>query len=245
MRWLPSAVIALAALAMLLHGPIPQLRDYHAFADARSWLGIPHAGDVLSNIPFAWVGLWALARRRSTLAWAAFDVALVLTAIGSSYYHLAPDDARLVWDRLPIALACAALLAAVHERTDAPRHTTLRLAALCAVAAASVAWWRATGDLRPYLLLQGAPLVLLPLWQWRARVPRRERILFALAIAAYVVAKILEVLDRAAFEAIGVVSGHTLKHLFAAAGAALLVIAREPGGAVSILHERAMRSRNG
>jgi hypothetical protein len=153
----------------------------------------------------------------------------VLTAIGSSYYHLAPDDARLVWDRLPIALACAALLVAVYERTDAPRHAALRLAALCIFAAASVEWWRETGDLRPYLLLQGAPLVLLPLWQWRARVPRRERLMFALAIAAYVVAKVFEILDRATLEALGVVSGHTLKHLFAAAGAALLVIARDGG----------------
>ncbi|MDM5181921.1 hypothetical protein PO883_32625 [Massilia sp. DJPM01] len=32
-----------------------------------------------------------------------------LTAFGSSWYHLAPDDTRLVWDRLPIALACVSL----------------------------------------------------------------------------------------------------------------------------------------
>ena len=227
LRWLPSVVIGLAALAMALYGPIPQLRNYHAFADSRTWLGIPHAGDVLSNVPFAVVGLWALAKRRDTVAWTVFDIALVSTAVGSSYYHLAPDDARLVWDRLPIALACAALLVAVYERTDAPRHTMLRLAALCTFAVVSVLWWRETGDLRPYLLLQGAPLVLLPLWQWRARVPRRERVMFALAIAAYVVAKLFETFDRATFEALGAVSGHTLKHLFAAAGAALIVIARD------------------
>jgi len=225
-RWLPSIVVVAAGIAMLAHGPIPQLQNYHDFADSRPWLGIAHAGDVLSNIPFALVGLWALAKRRSTLAWTVFDVALVLTALGSSYYHLAPGDARLVWDRLPIALACAALLVAVYGRTDAPRYTTLRLAALCAFAIASVEWWRRTGDLRPYLLLQGAPLVLVPLWQWRARVPSRERVLFALAIAGYVIAKLFEAIDRATFETLGVVSGHTLKHLFAAAGAYVIVVAR-------------------
>jgi hypothetical protein len=222
-RWLPSIAVLLAAAAMLAHGPIAQLDNYHAFADTRSWLGIPNAGNVLSNIPFAMVALWALMKRRGSLAWSVFDAALLATALGSSYYHLAPDDHRLVWDRLPIALACAALLVAVYERTDAPRYATLRLLALCAFAIASVEWWRETGDLRPYLLLQGAPLVLIPLWQWRARVPRRERILFGIAIAGYAMAKALEVLDRPVFEALGSVSGHTLKHLFAAGAAGIIV----------------------
>lgn len=230
-RWLPTVIVSAVAAAMLAYGPIPQLENYHAFADTRSWLGIPHAGDVLSNIPFALVGLWALARRRGTLSWTVFDIALLLTAAGSSYYHLAPDDARLVWDRLPIALACAALLVAVYERTDAPSHVTLRLVALCVFAAASVEWWRETGDLRPYLLLQGAPLLQVPLWQWRARLPARERVLFALAIAGYAAAKLFEALDRAVLEAVGVVSGHTLKHLLAAAGAYVIVVARNPDAA--------------
>jgi len=225
-RALPTILVAGAALAMLAYGPIAQLQNYHAFADRRSWLGIPNAADVLSNIPFALVGLWALARRPAALAWRVFDGALLLTALGSSYYHLAPDDARLVFDRLPIALACAALLVAVYARTDAPRHITLRLAALCAFAIASVEWWRETGDLRPYLLLQGAPLLLIPLWQWRAHVPPRERVLFGLAVAAYVIAKALEAGDHAVYATLGFASGHTLKHLFAAAGAWLIVVAR-------------------
>ena len=230
-RWMGWIVVAAAAAAMLVHGPMAQLPGYHDFADARTWLGIPRAADVLSNVPFALVGLWALARRRSTLAWAVFDAALVLTALGSGYYHLAPDDARLVWDRLPIALACAGLLVAVHERTDAPRHTGLRLLALAAFGAASVAWWRESGDLRPYLLLQGAPMLLVPFWQWRAGVPGRERALFGVAIAGYAAAKLFEALDRATFEALGVVSGHTLKHLFSAAGAWIIVVARTPSPA--------------
>ena len=101
-----------------------------------------------------------------------------------------------------------------------------RLVALCAVAVGSVAWWHETGDLRPYLLLQGAPLVLVPLWQWQAGAPRRERALFGAAIACYVAAKLCESLDRAIFHTLVVVSGHTLKHLLAALGAGLIVQGR-------------------
>src|SRR5471030_1580202 len=112
---------------MLLHGPIAQLDHYHEFADTRTLFGLPNAADVLSNAGFALVGLWgfvALRGRRHhptlKVAWPGYRVflaAIILTAFDSSFYHLAPDNDRLLWDRLPIALACAGLLAAVHAET--------------------------------------------------------------------------------------------------------------------------------
>jgi predicted membrane channel-forming protein YqfA (hemolysin III family) len=234
-QWAPLAVLALAAAIMAAHGPIPQLAHYHEFADARTLLGIPHAMDVLSNAAFAVVGLWGLrrihepaVRTRLGGAWtgyALFMVALVLTAAGSSYYHLAPDDARLVWDRIPIALACAGLISGVHAQTHDARHAAGLTAALAVLAVASVLWWSFTGDLRPYLLLQGAPLVLVPAWQALARSPRRDRAAFGLAIGLYVAAKAAELFDHRIFEALGFMSGHTLKHLLAAAASVVLVAA--------------------
>ena len=225
LRFVPGILMGLIAVAMLIHGPIAQSVRYHEFADVSVWLGIGHAADVLSNLPFAIVGAWALLRRRAGAAWTAFDAALVLTAIGSAYYHASPDDARLVWDRLPIALACAALLAAVRSETRGTAELPM-LAALCAVAIASVLWWRVTGDLRPYLLLQGAPLLLVPFWQWQGGAPRRARALFGIAIAGYVAAKACEVFDHEILAAATVVSGHTLKHLLAAEAALMIVEGR-------------------
>jgi hypothetical protein len=231
LRFVPGTVIAMIVVAMLIHGPIAQPARYHDFADVSEWLGIEHAADVLSNLPFAIVGMWALLRRRAGAAWTAFDAALVLTAIGSGYYHASPDDARLAWDRLPIALACAALLAAVHsEMRD--RAAVPMLAALCAAGVATVVWWRVTGDLRPYLLLQGAPLLLVPFWQWQGGARPRARIMFGIAIAGYVAAKACEVFDHEILEAVAVVSGHTLKHLLAAAAALMIVEGRGAPGRV-------------
>ena len=242
MRWIPWTVLGIAAAAMLLYGPIPQTPGYHGFADTRAAFGVPNAGDVLSNLAFALVGaagFRVLARAPHSagrLAYQAFFASLVLTALGSGYYHLAPDNERLFYDRVPIALACAALIVAVLEDTQGsiPRWT---LPALLVAAVASVLWWsmtdaRGVGDLRPYLLLQGAPLVLIPLWQAIHPTPRAERIAFGLAIALYVLAKVAEVNDRAIFESLGLMSGHTLKHLLAAAGAAMIVVGlarRGPG----------------
>jgi len=238
-RLLPTLLTCCAALALLLYGPIVQPLHYHEFADTRALLGLPNAADVLSNAGFAVVGAWGLvalwpARHHPALAagwpgYVLFLIALILTAAGSSYYHLAPDDARLAVDRLPIALACAGLLAAVRAETRADASAARWTVFLAAGAVASVGWWIFTnklgqGDLRPYLLLQALPLLLIPLWQAAYHAPKDDRIAFATAIALYVLAKAAELSDHALFRALGSMSGHTLKHLAACVAAAVLVM---------------------
>ncbi|MDQ1922045.1 hypothetical protein [Massilia pseudoviolaceinigra] len=225
----PNIALYLAAFlaaAMLLAGPILQPAGYHAFADERSLSGLANAADVLSNLGFLIIGLYGLLRVRPTrLAHTMFFAAILLTAFGSSWYHLAPDDTRLIWDRLPIALACVSLLAAALQDAFPARFAPLpTLAALCALGVASVFWWSATGNLGPYLLLQLAPLVLIPVLQWQTGAPHVQRRAFGAAIGLYVLAKLSELADGAILSAIHAVSGHTLKHLLATLAA--LVLAR-------------------
>ncbi|MBI1889385.1 MAG: alkaline phytoceramidase [Burkholderiales bacterium] len=229
---LPLLVTLGAAIAMLLHGPIAQLPHYHDFADQHAWLGVPNAADVLSNLGFFVVGVWGLARLRSAAptlpglsGYRLFLIALVLTAAGSGFYHLAPDNDRLLWDRLPIALACAGLLAGVRTQTHGGAKYDVQLFASAAVV--SVFWWYITerngaGDLRPYLLLQALPLVLIPLWLWIYRSPRIDWIYFGGAIVLYIAAKAAELHDHGILQTTGIISGHTLKHLLATGAAATL-----------------------
>jgi hypothetical protein len=225
----PNLALYLGALlcaAMLLAGPIAQPAGYHAFADGRALLGLANAADVLSNLGFLLVGWYGLLRVRPTRpGHTMFFVAILMTAFGSSWYHLAPDNARLLWDRLPIALACMSLLAASLQDAFPARCAPLpTLALLYGLGAASVFWWSATGNLGPYLLLQLAPLVLVPVLQWQAEAPSAQRRAFGVAIGLYVLAKLCELADGAVLGAIHVLSGHTLKHLFATLAA--LVLAR-------------------
>jgi hypothetical protein len=233
---LPALTFTLICLAMLIHGPIAQPADYHRFADDSRTGGIPHAADVVSNLGFAVVGLlgwFALWSRRKEaairMAWpgyALFLIGLVLTAAGSGYYHLAPDDARLVWDRLPIGLACAGLLVGVRADTLPGIHAVAETAFLGLYAVGSVLWWYfGGGDLRPYLLLQILPLVLIPVWQALARSPRAERLWFAAGLGCYILAKFAELQDHEIARATAWLTGHTLKHLLATLAAALIVMA--------------------
>ncbi len=216
---------------MVAYGPIPQPPRYHDFADQRMFLGVPNAFDVLSNLAFAIVGLWGLRAPRGggrSPGYLLFVAAVLATAVGSSYYHWAPDNARLFWDRVPIALAAAGLLAGAYAETHTMRRPVALTLALSAFGVASVVWWSVTdrmgvGDLRPYLLIQLAPILLIPLWQAIARSAPRDRIFFGIAAVLYVLAKVAELADRQIFEALGVMSGHTLKHLLAAVASAVLV----------------------
>jgi hypothetical protein len=225
-------VAAVITIIALLLPPIPQTLAYHNFADHRAWLGIPNFGDVVSNVPFAIVGVWGLiilfspnkARfvdPRERWLFVVVFAGLILTAGGSAYYHLAPNNARLVWDRIPIMIVFMALLAAVIAERVGVGAGLLRFPILQAAGIGSVLFWRAGelrghGDLRFYAAVQVyAILVLLLALMLPAKYTRGSD--FAVVVGFYVVAKILEEADRRVFALGHIVSGHTLKHLAAAA----------------------------
>jgi hypothetical protein len=239
---LASIVIAALAWGMLLPA-IVQSQDYHRFADARVLLGVVNAADTLSNLAFLAVGvlgfvfLWRerdagrLGRFRSPremLPYRVFFAGVVLTSAGSAYYHLLPDDARLVWDRLPMTVAFMSLVAAVTGERISPRAGNLLLVPLVILGLASVAYWRWSAlagfeNLRPYLAVQfGSIAVVLAI---AALYPSRYThggAIYAVAVA-YAIAKVLEVFDVEVFALGQWASGHTLKHLAAAAGIYLLL----------------------
>jgi len=65
--------------------------------------------------------------------------------------------------------------------------------------------------------------LLIPLWQAIYRAPPADRLAFGAALLAYVAAKFAELNDRQIFDALGSISGHTLKHLLATLAAWILV----------------------
>jgi hypothetical protein len=228
-QWALVAALAAPIVAGLVVGPIAQDAAYHGFADRRSFGGIPNFGNVASNVAFLLVGLAGMvvaARARvARPSWIAFFAGVALVCFGSACYHLAPDDARLVWDRLPMALAFMALMVALlAEHIDASLERKLLVPALLA-GLASVLWWDASGDLRPYLWVQLAPLLVLAVLL--AAYPGRfmHRGLLGWGLAFYALAKAAEFADARIYELSShMVSGHTLKHLIASLAPACVVV---------------------
>ena len=234
------AVFSGGMLAAFVADPIAQDPAYHLFADQRSMFGIPNFLDVISNLPFAIVGaagLYFMSRDAgipsNRLAWHIFFVGVFLTAFGSGYYHLAPDNDTLVWDRLPMTIAFMGFVSIViGEYLSEPLAKRLLLPLLVA-GAASVFYWAHTealgrGDLRAYALVQFLPMLLIPLVVLLYRDRSNLGPYIGLMIIFYIAAKLLEFFDGAVFTAGGIVSGHSLKHVFAAmAPASLLYGLRE------------------
>jgi hypothetical protein len=217
---------------------IPQPQEYHDFADQRTFLGLPHIGDVISNLAFTVFGLWGLVfllrlkpeeipshfhDRRERWPYLFVFTGSLLTGIGSWYYHLHPDNASLVWDRLPMTIAFMSLVAAVIAERISLRAGLWLLPVLLLVGMDSVLQWfmsevRDAGDLRFYAAVQLYSVLVLVIALF---MPQRYTRSWDLAVVAglYALAKVLEILDRQIFALGHIVSGHTLKHLAAAAGA--------------------------
>jgi hypothetical protein len=228
------AMIAFTGVCIVAAFLLPRMAQplsYHDFADHRVTFGIPNFGDVVSNVAFLIAGVAGLVvvfgrpaafeLPQERWPYAVFFFGLVLTALGSSYYHLAPDNARLFWDRLPMTIAFMGLVASQIVDRISVRAGLVLLLPMLIVGAVSVICWRATeragvGNVIPYALLQGYTIVVLVLIAllWRSRYTRGRYLLYV--FVAYVLGKLCEYYDAAILGFGGVVSGHTLKHLFAA-----------------------------
>jgi predicted membrane channel-forming protein YqfA (hemolysin III family) len=233
-RWI-LAVAVVAVLAMLFVPPIPQDPNYHLFADTRALAGIPNFWNVVSNVPFAFAGLYGLLRtpRLSSTqlraGYVIFCIAVIGVCFGSSYYHWAPSTATLVWDRLPMSVAFMALFALIlGDRVSAALGRALLLPLLL-IGAGSVFYWAWTeghgaGDLRPYALVQFLPMVLIVLMLLLCPgSPRSVPWLWA-SFILYGLAKVTEYFDAPIYQAIGL-SGHSIKHLLSALAVLVAIFA--------------------
>ena len=226
------AFTLIAVAAAFLLPPMPQPLDYHHFADQRDAFGVGNFLDVTSNVAFLLAGLAGLYVVFSGRAcfefpverwpYAVFFLGVLLTAAGSAWYPLSPDNETLFWDRLPMTIAFMGLLSAQVVDRVSVRAGLVLLVPMLLVGMASVVYWIATerigaGNVMPYGILQGYSVIVLLLMAvlHRSRYTRGNDVYYI--FGWYVLAKVLESLDGEVLSLGHVVSGHSLKHVAAAA----------------------------
>jgi len=247
--WTILAFTALSIAAAFLLPAMPQPIAYHDFADQRQLFGIANFLDVASNAGFLLVGVAGLfvvfkprtpfEHNSERLPYAIFFVGLVLTALGSGYYHLQPDNEHLFWDRLPMTIAFMSLIAAQIVDRISARVGLLLLLPMLLTGIASAVYWLVTeragaGNVVPYGILQAYSVVMLLAiaWLYPSRYTRGNDIYWV--FTAYVLSKLLETFDKELLAVGRLLSGHTLKHVAAAiAGLVvlrMLLLRRRDGG---------------
>lgn len=228
-----AIIVAAIVATFSLLDPIAQEPAYHNFADQRRIINIANFYNVLSNLPFVIIGFMGMrlvALRQATgglaelrIMYLTFFGGVLLTGFGSVHYHLQPGNQTLLWDRLPMTVAFMALFSAIIGEYISSRLALKLFVPLLIAGIASVVYWYATeldghGDLRAYLLVQFLPVLLIPLilWLFDSKL-NGDRYIWGV-IGAYAVSKLMEVFDAQVYSAVGLLSGHSLKHLVAALG---------------------------
>ncbi len=239
-EWLLVGIAAAGIAAVfLLFDAFPQYPSYYNLADRRAVSGIPNGLDVLSNLPYLVVGVIGLA---DVARWPAdaphtvhrppylvVFIGFVLTAFGSGFFHWAPADATLVWDRLPMTILFMGFFASVISELISPVAGRRLLPVFLAIGVGSVAWWAWTeaagrGDLRAYGLVQFLPVVLIVVMLAQYRKPPGYAATIGYLVFCYAAAKIFEHFDHEIYRALGVLSGHSLKHLISGLSGAFLIL---------------------
>lgn len=236
-----SVVILLAAAVL---PSIPQPVEYHQFADQRIFFSIPNFLNVTSNLALLFVGVAGLVfllQSPEKLSHTTFIqlserwpyiflfLSVTMTCFGSAYYHWVPDNARLLWDRLPIAIGIAALLAAALVERVSLKVGLRLLPWLILLGIGSVLYWYwseqvGAGNLNFYIVTQFYSLILIVMLGLLLPSRYTHGAVMYWVIGLYGIAKIAESLDREIYALGGVISGHTLKHLFAALAAYWILI---------------------
>lgn len=239
--------VYIVGLGLCMTKPIPQALDYHNFADTRPFLMISNFNDVMSNLPFVIIGCYELFLIWSKHGWPPYifqyyygpiryseanhpkmcqiriytQIAFFLTTIwvgfGSAYYHLWPNNATLIWDRLPMAVAFMLLLTYILLRARIIRMEEYKRATVISqiIGIGSVAIWALVDDLRLYGLVQFGSLLIILILTIRDGLELNSTYNWY-ALLLYTGAKFCEHYDRLIYTTFYGISGHTLKHLLAA-----------------------------
>ena len=238
-EWLVASIAAVTiATVYAFVEPFPQYPSYFRLSDSRPFLGIPNALNVLSNLPYLVVGALGMVEigrwdkdggpAAHKLFYGVVFAGFAMTAFGSAYFHWAPSMETLVWDRLPMTILFMGFFASVFSELLGPKIAGRLLPLLLAAGAGSVFHWVWTesggqGDLRAYGLVQFLPIVLIFAMLGLYRRPPAYAETVGYLVFCYAAAKIFEHFDREIHAALGIVSGHSLKHLISGISGAFLL----------------------
>ena len=132
-----------------------------------------------------------------------------------------PTNATIVWDRIPMTISFMSFFSIIIGEFINQKKGALVLLPLIIIGIGSVFYWQYTesigvGDLRLYFIVQFFPMLLIPLIILLFKQKKQSTLFILLVLLAYIFAKIFEMFDHSVLKYTTQISGHTIKHFFAA-----------------------------
>lgn len=230
-----AALTVVLAIAMAWVLPHEDFASYGNFADDSAQGN--NARNVLSNLGLVIVGaagvLWSLRHRREDFAESLTLFAGVVAAgLGSMYFHGQPllderlnrlNRYALLWDRMPMTIAFAGLIALMLRDRVLRRPNRALLPLLVVIGLATALYWYWSGDLYPYAFFQfytaaGTLLMIMTL-----RPAYTEAGYVAAAVFLFGISKVFEDFDWLIYGKWDI-GGHPLKHIASAAAALMILL---------------------
>ncbi|RYR47270.1 hypothetical protein Ahy_A07g033221 [Arachis hypogaea] len=227
--WLPAFLFSLFIL--FFTPTIPRSHNHHHFVDmrnllaSRSFAGVPNTINVITNFPFLVVGVlgfvlaldgavFYISSQGEVYAWVVFYAGMVGVAFGSAYYHLKPDNHRVLWDTLPMMVAFSSLFSALVVERFGQRIGLFCLFALIFAAVLCVVYERNYNDIRFCMIFQLTLPLAIPVIAFMYSSKYTHSRYWFLATGIYLLAKFEGATDKKLYHANNyIISGHSLEHL--------------------------------
>ena len=235
-RMLVSSTLVFA-LGFVIFGRIEQPQWYHDFADNRTFFGIPNAVDVLSNLALLIPGVVGLALvkemhqkgggytdRFELVIMTSLFGGIILTFMGSVWYHLEPNDSTMIWDRMPMTIVFASICSLVIADRMGVGVAKKVHVPLMLIGILSVLLWHWTGDLRPFFFFKHEPLIIIVILLIFGKATYDREVDYFVALSLFLLATVFELTDSTIYGITSIISGHTVKHILA--GVALWILLR-------------------
>ena len=206
-------------LTRLVSHKIPFPQGYHNFVDKRTIGGIPNFMNIVSNLAIALPAFYLMKKQKKI---SFLSINILLLAITSALYHVNPNNNTIFLDMIFVMSINTVVLSYFVNKQVGNFIFILGIL--------SVFYWKKYDDLRFYEFLKIAIPVYAIFMLYKN--PKVNHYIFPVIILT-ILTRVSEYNDKAIYKLTGgTISGHTLKHIFAALDIYLIIIILEKLGKI-------------
>ena len=206
-------------ITRLLSNKISFPQSYHKFIDNRTISGIPNFMNIVSNLAIALPAFYLMKKQKKI---SFLSINILLLAITSAIYHMNPNDNTIFLDMLFVMSINTVVFSYFVNKQVGNFIFILGIL--------SVFYWKKYDDLRFYEFLKIAIPVYAIFMLYKN--PKVNHYIFPVIILTILI-RVSEYNDKEIYKLTGgIISGHSLKHIFAALDIYLIIIILEKLGKI-------------